>query len=374
MSLKKRKKDKNLDLEERNIEKRAKEISMKSFFGVKNGHCKTIESKFNKEAWVNGLKENERELLKVEIEFLEESWLKVLKDELTKPYFLKGRKWSLKNFLNTEKKSHKIFPPDKDIYSWSYYTPLNMVKVVILGQDPYHNYNQAHGLCFSVRPPTLPPPSLKNIFIALQNDYPSFKIPKTGLLTPWAKQGVLLLNSSLTVRAHQAGSHAQKGWEEFTSKVIQVVQKHRTKGVVFLAWGSPATKRVENVDKNIHLILKSVHPSPLSASRGFFNCGHFKKTNEWLSQKYGEDAIINWNCLDTNETIDFSKTNAIVSESCTKPETASLKIPSHFKNEEINQATDIISLSQEELIAMESSITLEELDGSISSSSESNKE
>ncbi|EMR10360.1 uracil-DNA glycosylase [Pneumocystis murina B123] len=356
MNLKKRKKDRNLGSEEQNTEKRTKQISMRSFLGAKNDYFKAIESKFNKEVWVNGLKEKERELLKVEIEFLGESWLK------------------LKNFLNQEKKLYTIFPPDKDIYSWSYYTPLNMVKVVILGQDPYHNYNQAHGLCFSVRPPTLPPPSLKNIFIALQNDYPSFNIPKTGLLTPWAKQGVLLLNSSLTVRAHQAGSHAQKGWEEFTSKVIQVVQKHRTNGVVFLAWGSPAAKRVENVDKNIHLILKSVHPSPLSASRGFFNCGHFKKTNEWLSQKYGEDGIINWNCLDTKETINFSKTNAIVPGNCTKSETTSLKILSHFKNEETNQVTDIVNLSQEELIAMESSITLEELNDSLSSSSKSNEE
>ncbi|QSL64839.1 hypothetical protein MERGE_002143 [Pneumocystis wakefieldiae] len=373
MSLKKRAKEGDSGPEEQRIEKRTKQISMRSFFAAKNDHFKAIETKFNKETWVSGLKEKERELLKVEIEFLEESWLKVLKDELTKPYFLQERKADIRALNLLEKKSYTIFPPDKDIYSWSYYTPLNRVKVVILGQDPYHNYNQAHGLCFSVRPPTLPPPSLKNIFISLQNDYPSFNIPKTGLLTPWAKQGVLLLNSSLTVRAHQAGSHAQKGWEEFTSKVIQVVQKYRTNGVVFLAWGLPAAKRVENVDKNIHLILKSVHPSPLSASRGFFNCGHFKKTNEWLSQKYGKDGIINWNCLDTKETIDFPKTNANASGNCTKSETTSPKILSHLKNEETNQVADIVNLSQE-LIEMESSITLEELNDSLSSSSKSNEE
>jgi uracil-DNA glycosylase len=178
----------------------------------------------------------------------------------------------------------------------SRHTPLNTVKAVILGQDPYHNINQAHGLAFSVRPPTPAPPSLKNIYIALKNDYPKFTAPpnKGGLLTPWADRGVLLLNTCLTVRAHEANSHANRGWEKFTQKVIDIVAAKRTRGVVFLAWGSPAQKRVGKVDKKRHCVLTSVHPSPLSASRGWFDCGHFKKTNEWLVEKYGEGAEIDW--------------------------------------------------------------------------------
>ena len=153
----------------------------------------------------------------------------------------------------------------------SRHTPLNTVKAVILGQDPYHNFNQAHGLCFSVRPPTPAPPSLKNIYIAIAKDYPTFKPPPKngGLLTPWADRGVLLLNTCLTVRAHDANSHANKGWEKFTQKVIDTVAKARTRGVVFLAWGAPAGKRVAKIDRKRHCILQSVHPSPLSASKGF---------------------------------------------------------------------------------------------------------
>ena len=153
----------------------------------------------------------------------------------------------------------------------SQHTPLQDVKVVILGQDPYHNIGQAHGLCFSVRPPCEAPPSLQGIYIALKNDYPSFKPPpkKGGLLTPWAERGVLMLNTCLTVRAHEANSHAKHGWEQFTQKVIDTVAKKRTKGVVFLAWGVPAAKRVTKLDKARHCILQSVHPSPLSAPKGF---------------------------------------------------------------------------------------------------------
>ncbi len=153
----------------------------------------------------------------------------------------------------------------------SRHTPLNTVKAVILGQDPYHNVNQAHGLCFSVRPPTPAPPSLKNVYIAIGKDYPTFKPPPKngGLLTPWADRGVLLLNTCLTVQAREANSHANKGWEKFTQKVIDVVAKVRTRGVVFLAWGTPAGKRVVKIDKDKHCILQSVHPSPLSAARGF---------------------------------------------------------------------------------------------------------
>ena len=153
----------------------------------------------------------------------------------------------------------------------SRHTPLPTVKAVILGQDPYHNINQAHGLCFSVRAPTPAPPSLKNIYKALKIDYPDFKAPPKngGLLTPWADRGVLLLNTCLTVLAHEANSHAGKGWERFTQKIIDIVAQRRTRGVVFLAWGKPAGLRVKKVDKVKHCILQSVHPSPLSAAGGF---------------------------------------------------------------------------------------------------------
>jgi len=180
---------------------------------------------------------------------------------------------------------------------------------VILGQDPYHNANQAHGLCFSVRPPTYPPPSLKNIYKCLKNDYPDFTEPRSGyllyfalviirLLTPWADRGVLLLNACLTVRAHQANSHAGHGWETFTTEVLRAVSKS-TRGVVFLAWGSPAQKRVDSLglDKSKHLVLRSVHPSPLSASKGFFECKHFIKTNDWLRTRYGVEGEVEWDCL-----------------------------------------------------------------------------
>ncbi|KAG5439348.1 hypothetical protein PCK2_000846 [Pneumocystis canis] len=301
MTLKNKENKREFPFNEHKNEKRHKQSSMMSFFGLNNFN-QTIMTKFNKQVWIQGLTEQQRELLKLEIECLHESWL------------------SLKSFLKQEKKSHTIFPPDedKDIYSWSHYTPLNTVKVVILGQDPYHNYNQAHGLCFSVRPPTPPPPSLKNIFIALQNDYPSFNIPKDGLLTPWAKRGVLLLNSSLT-------------------------------------------------EKN-HLVLKSVHPSPLSASKGFFNCGHFKKANEWLSKKYGEDGIIDWNCLYTEQTTNSSKTLTSILNDHTNLKTGLSETYLDSESKEVRQDTITTpSLSRDELTTIESSITLEELDNSLSS-------
>lgn len=153
----------------------------------------------------------------------------------------------------------------------SRHTPLPTVKAVIVGQDPYHNLNQAHGLCFSIRPPTPAPPSLQNIYKAIKKDYPSFNAPpnRGGLLTPWADRGVLLLNTCLTVRAHEPNSHSGKGWEKFTQKVIDTVAKKRTNGVVFLAWGKAAGERVSKINKEKHCILRSVHPSPYSADKGF---------------------------------------------------------------------------------------------------------
>ncbi|KAK5014206.1 uracil DNA glycosylase, partial [Cryomyces antarcticus] len=205
--------------------------SITSFFGAPKPNPATSSTnadqpwpapaKFDKEAWIAKLTDEQKELLKLEIETLHESWLAHLKDEVVSKEFL-----ALKRFLKSERESGKtVFPPMEEVYSWSRHTPLNTVKAVILGQDPYHNLNQAHGLCFSVRPPTPAPPSLKNIYIALKKDYPSFQPPPKsgGLLTPWADRGVLLLNTCLTVRAHEANSHSGKGWERFTQKVIDTV-------------------------------------------------------------------------------------------------------------------------------------------------------
>ena len=237
------------------LKKPKKDASLTSFFGApkpsttntsfSSDATVTAESpslKFDKEKWVASLKPEQKSLLKLEIDTLDPSWLAHLHSDLTTPSFL-----SLKQFLQKEIDSgKKVFPPLEDVYSWSRHTPLHSVKAVILGQDPYHNHNQAHGLCFSVRPPTPAPPSLKNMYIALRKDYPSFREPpnKGGLLTPWAEQGVLMLNTALTVRAHEAGSHAGKGWEVFTQKVIDTVVKVRSRGLVFLAWGLPAAKRL----------------------------------------------------------------------------------------------------------------------------------
>ncbi|MCJ1330898.1 uracil DNA glycosylase [Thelotrema lepadinum] len=264
--------------------------SITSFFGAPKNKA---AEEFNKDKWVATLSDEQKDLLKLEIDTLHESWLAYLKDDIVKPDFLK-----LKKFLKQEKENKQlVFPPEGDIYSWSRHTPLSTVKVVILGQDPYHNHNQAHGLCFSVRPPTPAPPSLLNIYKAITKDYPPFTPPpkKGGLLTPWADRGVLLLNTCLTVRAHQANSHKDKGWEKFTQKVIDIVAKRREKGVVFMAWGTPAKGRVKGVDREMNCVLEAVHPSPLSAAGGFFDCHHFKKANEWLKQRYGEEGEISWN-------------------------------------------------------------------------------
>ncbi|PHH89753.1 hypothetical protein CDD83_5342 [Cordyceps sp. RAO-2017] len=249
-------------------------------------------AKFDKAKWVAGLTAEQRELLRLEIDTLHDSWLALLRDELTTREFL-----DLKRFLERETAAGKTwFPPRDDVYSWSRHTPFDSVKVVVVGQDPYHNHNQAHGMAFSVRPPTPAPPSLRNVYTALRRDYPSFAAPagNGGLLTPWADRGVLLLNTCLTVRAHEANSHANRGWERFTQRVIDLVAQRRARGVVFMAWGTPAGKRVLRVDRDRHLVLQSVHPSPLSAARGFFDCGHFRKANDWLVARYGPGADIDW--------------------------------------------------------------------------------
>ncbi|KAI5296511.1 uracil DNA glycosylase [Ascosphaera acerosa] len=281
--------------------------SITAFFGApKPSAAPVAESQVREAAeqkkreWVASLTPEQKQLLDLEIRTLDPEWTIALRHELVSDYFLE-----LKRFLKKDGERFIIYPPAEDIYAWSRLTPLHAVKVVILGQDPYHNVNQAHGLCFSVRPPTPAPPSLRNIFFAIERDYPDFRRPLNngGLLTPWALRGVLLLNSSLTVRAHQANSHARHGWEQFTQKVIDLVADTQKRGVVFMAWGSAAQQRTAKVDQNRHLVLRSVHPSPLSAYKGFMNCGHFKKANDWLAQRYGvETGPIDWSLVPSDKT------------------------------------------------------------------------
>ena len=238
-----------------------------AFFGAPKAAASAAAAKFDKAAWAAKLTAEQRELLQLELDTLDESWLAHLHEALLAKSFLE-----LKRFLRGEMAAGKtVYPPLGDVYAWSRHTPLHAVKAVVVGQDPYHGPNQAHGLSFSVRPPTPAPPSLRNMYRALRNDYPDFAAPprNSGLLTPWADRGVLLLNTVLTVERHKANAHQNRGWERFTQKVIDTVAKVRTTGVVFLAWGTPAANRVKDVNKDRHLILKSVHPSPLSASRGF---------------------------------------------------------------------------------------------------------
>ena len=206
---------------------------------------------------------------------IEESWKRVLSDEFDKEYFIK-----LTDFVRGEYLAGKqIYPAPKNIFNAFNLCPYDAVRVVIIGQDPYHEPGQAHGLCFSVPNGVTPPPSLVNIYKEIETDIgrPS---STNGDLTHWAEQGVLLLNSTLTVAAHLAASHAGHGWEQFTDAVIRAVAKKT--GVVYMLWGSYAQRKAEFVDANNNLILKSVHPSPLSAYRGFFGCKHFSKANEYL--------------------------------------------------------------------------------------------
>jgi len=202
------------------------------------------------------------------------SWNEVLKDEFTKPYFQK-----LREFLVEEKKQFKVYPPGKLIFSAFNHTPWDKLKVVIIGQDPYHGPGQANGLCFSVSDAVQKPPSLKNIFKEIEVDL-EIPIPQGGDLTPWANQGVLLLNTTLTVRANHPGSHQKKGWEQFTDVVIKKISEQK-KGIVFILWGKFAQTKEELIDNNKHFILKAAHPSPLAGGK-FFGCKHFSITNKLL--------------------------------------------------------------------------------------------
>lgn len=219
------------------------------------------------------------------------SWFRILEKQFDQSYFR-----DLDRFLQAERSKKTIYPPADEVWSWTHDFPVRDTKVVILGQDPYHGPNQAHGLCFSVKKGVKVPPSLDNMYKELENDVTGFQKPGHGYLKGWAGQGVLLLNACLTVQATMANSHKDKGWEKITDAVIKAVSDECRGGVVFLLWGAYAQKKAVVVDKNKHHLLKAVHPSPLSAHRGFLGCRHFSKCNELL-EKSGRTPI-NWADLD----------------------------------------------------------------------------
>jgi len=227
---------------------------------------------------------------------IEESWKDVLKSEFDSAYFA-----SLKAFIVEERKTYRIYPPGNLIFSAFNLTPFDAVKVVIIGQDPYHGAGQAHGLCFSVPQGVKIPPSLVNIYKEIESDL-GIKMPLSGNLIEWAQQGVLLLNAILSVRASQAGSHQNKGWEMFTDSVIKAVSDKK-EGVVFILWGNYAQAKASLIDMQKHYVLKAPHPSPFSAYSGFFGCKHFSKTNELL-QNQGK-LPINWKITLHNENLLF---------------------------------------------------------------------
>lgn len=221
-------------------------------------------------------------------EILKNDWKEALDPEFQKPYYKE-----LRNFLIQEYKTRQIFPPMHDIFNALHYTPLSRVRVMILGQDPYHDVNQAHGVCFSVLPGQQPPPSLQNIYKELYDDL-GCPIPNHGYLKKWADQGVLLLNTVLTVRAHQANSHQNKGWEQFTDAVIEAVNRQQ-RPVVYLLWGKPAQSKQTMLTNQSHLILRAPHPSPLSAYRGFFGSKPFSQANDFLEKRGA--GTIDW-CIE----------------------------------------------------------------------------
>ncbi|MBN1159144.1 MAG: uracil-DNA glycosylase [Bacteroidales bacterium] len=214
---------------------------------------------------------------------IEHTWKSILNEEFNAQYFQE-----LKEFLVAEKLRHTVYPPGSLIFNAFQLTPFDQVRVVILGQDPYHGKGQAHGLCFSVPGKVVPPPSLVNIFREIHSDLGN-PLPKHGNLEKWARQGVLLLNATLTVRANQAGSHQKKGWELFTDSVIRKLSDKRV-GLVFLLWGKYAQDKEQLIDTKKHYVLKAAHPSPFSAYNGFFGCRHFSKTNEIL-RRHGLNEI-----------------------------------------------------------------------------------
>lgn len=216
---------------------------------------------------------------------IDNDWLDPLKEEFKKPYYAQLHKKVMEEY-----QTHQIYPDPEDLFNAFHFTPLSKVKVVILGQDPYHGVGQAHGLCFSVKPDVDIPPSLVNIYQEIHDEL-GCEIPRNGYLKYWADQGVLLLNTVLTVRAHQANSHRGIGWENFTDAAIKAVNAKQTP-VVYMLWGRPAQSKKSMLDNPKHLILEAPHPSPLSAYRGFFGCGHFKACNDFLIKNHMEP--IDW--------------------------------------------------------------------------------
>ena len=210
---------------------------------------------------------------------IEESWRQVLQPEFDKPYFE-----LLTSFIRREYASKQCFPPARDIFRAFDVCPFNRVKVVIIGQDPYHDVGQAHGLCFSVADGVRIPPSLENIYKELQRDL-AIPIPASGNLNRWAEQGVLLLNATLTVEAHRPGSHQNKGWEDLTDAAIAALNQQR-KHIVYMLWGAYAQKKGQYIDRRQNLVLTAPHPSPLSAYKGFIGCGHFSKANQYLEEHH----------------------------------------------------------------------------------------
>jgi len=223
--------------------------------------------------------------MEVQTPKIEQGWLKILRPEFESDYFRK-----LKEFLVEEKSKYTVYPAGSNIFTAFNLTPWDEVKVVILGQDPYHGPNQAHGLCFSVLPGITPPPSLKNMYKELQDDL-GITPPGHGYLAKWAEQGILMLNAVLTVRAGMAGSHANKGWENFTDAAIQALSREK-KGIIFVLWGNFAKTKRSLIDESKHHVLTAAHPSPFSANNGFFGCRHFSKINEILVSE--GKAPIDW--------------------------------------------------------------------------------
>lgn len=214
---------------------------------------------------------------------IEDGWRLMLTEEFQSSYFLE-----LKKYLIEEKKQYTIYPPSREIFSAFDLTPFEAVKVVILGQDPYHGPGQAHGLCFSVKHGVKTPPSLQNIYKELNTDL-GLSVPNHGYLESWAKQGVLLLNAVLTVRRGQAGSHQKRGWERFTDAAIRCLSENRS-NLVYILWGNYARAKKSLIDQDKHLILEAAHPSPFSANNGFFGCQHFSKANDYL-QRHGKSPV-----------------------------------------------------------------------------------
>ena len=203
------------------------------------------------------------------------SWQPIMAGEIAQPYYVQ-----LQQFVEAERREHTVFPPERDVFNALELTPYEQVKVLLLGQDPYHDNNQAHGLCFSVRPGIAPPPSLLNMYKELKNDV-GFRIPNNGYLIKWAEQGILMLNAVLTVRAHEPNSHKNKGWERFTDAIISAVND-KPDLVVFVLWGGYAQKKLKLIDTSRHVVIQSAHPSPLSARNGFFGSRPFSKINAAL--------------------------------------------------------------------------------------------